>query len=110
MSVRESFVARFGESDAAAIEAAAAEHKNGVHDEPGSDYFRWAVVIAIGYQCMELAGYREYHGITATWADIKDWIKSDGDLARHDGDSDYLAVFAGTYNEFVGIDDSAVPA
>ena len=107
MSVRESFVTRFGESDAAAIEAAAEEHKNGVHDEPGSDYFRWAIAIAIGYQCAELDRYREYHGIAAPWAEIKDWIKTDGDLAHHDGDSDMLALFAGVYNEYVGIEEPA---
>jgi hypothetical protein len=103
MSTRDSFVARFDEANAAAIEAAAEGHKNGIHDDPGSDPFRWAIALAIGYQCAELDGYREHHGITTPWSEIRDWIKTDGDLANHDGDCDYLAVFTGTHNEYVGL-------
>lgn len=101
---REAFVDRFGESDAAAIEAAADMHKNGVHDEPGSDPFRWAIVIALGYQCAEIDGYRDHHGIVAPWAAIDGWLKEPAQrdwLSAHDGDSDYLALFVGTYTPYM---------
>lgn len=109
MSVRDAFVARFGEDQAVAIEAAAEEHKNGIHDDPGSDYFRWALVIALGYECMSLDSYREYHGITAPWPELNEWIKDNGRLAEHDGDSDYLSLFTGTYDEYVGIKRESMP-
>lgn len=97
--IRPSFVARFGEADAVAIEAAAEKHKNGVHDNPGSDPFRWAIVICIGYDCM--SRFREDHGIHAPWDQIQAWIKGEADLASHDGDVDYMSLLAGTYNEYV---------
>lgn len=101
MSTRKSFVAHFGSDQAAAIEDAADSHKNGIHDSKGSDPFRWAIVICIGHQCMEVDGYREHHGITAPWEEIEAWIKEHGDLANHDGDSDYLALFAGVYTKYM---------
>ena len=71
MSTRESFVERFGEEDAARMEAAAEGHKNGVHDSPGSDPFRWAIAVCIGYQCFEVDRYRKCHGFKASFEDIK---------------------------------------
>lgn len=102
MSTRDSFVQHFGEDNAAAVEGAAQEHENGMNsNDKGSDPFRWAISIAIGYQCMELDRYREHHGFTAPWPAVKQWIKDHGDLAHHDGDVDYLALLAGTYNEYM---------
>lgn len=101
---RDSFVARFGEDQAAALEAAAEGHGNGINGtRKGSDPFRWAVAIAIGYQCAKVDSYRAHHRITAPWPEIQQWIKDEGDLANHDGDVDYLALFAGTYEEYVGV-------
>lgn len=109
MSTRESFVERFGEADAASIERAAVYHKGEFleSDKVGSDTFRDAIVIALGFECMSADSYREYHGITAPWADIQEWIRTDGQLAHHDGPVDYLAMFAGVYNEYVGIEAEA---
>lgn len=95
------FAAEFGEDQAKAIFAAAESHTNGVHDKMGSDPFRWALTIAIGHQCAEVADYRRHHGITAPWRKLKAWIKDYGNLANHDGDVDYLSLFAGVYNEFM---------
>lgn len=103
MSVRDSFVARFGEDEAQRFEAAANQHGNGLnYARKGSDPFKWVVAIVIGYQCAEVEGYRGIHGITSSWDEVKDWIKTDANLASHDGDVDYLSVFAGVYNEYVG--------
>ena len=63
--LRAEFVSAFGEVQACAIEHAAEGHKNGIHDRPGSDPFRWALLICIGHECFTKASYRTYHDITA---------------------------------------------
>lgn len=100
MSVRESFRETFGEDQATAIENAAQEHENGVHDNRGSDPFKWAISICLGYECASKDSYREHHGITAPWEDISAWIKKHGELSTHDGDIDYLSAFAGVYDKY----------
>lgn len=110
-SVLVSFVKYFGEDQAKAVEAAAEEHANGPNNtKRGSDPFRWAITIAIGYQCMEKDGYRKHHGITPKWDKLKAWIKRYGNLAEHDGDMDYLALLTGVYNEYVPkVEATSVP-
>ena len=100
-STKESFIAHFGAEEAERIMCAAEEHMNGAHDESGSDVFRWAICICLGYECMSNETYRKYHGIITPWKDIKEWIKTYGNLEAHDGDVDYLSLFVGVYNEFV---------
>lgn len=103
VSIRVAFAKKFGESQAAAIEHAAQGHENGVNSaRKGSDPFKWALLICIGYECISKDGYRKHHGITAPWAEIKAWIKKHGSLASHDGDCDYISLMCGAYNEFVG--------
>lgn len=104
---REPFVLRFGEDQADRLQAAAESHKNGIHDETGSDPFRWAVVIALGFECA--SKYRDSHGITFPWSDFDAWLKEPAQrawLARHDGDSDYLSLFAGTYDAYMPQEDA----
>jgi len=100
--IRDSFVREFGEDQAVAIEGAAIQHGNGINNiNTGSDLFRWAILICIGYQCAEVDSYRQSHGITAPWEKIKTWIKINAHLESHDGDCDYLALFACAYNEYM---------
>jgi hypothetical protein len=107
-SIREAFAEKFGEDQAQLIEAAAESHANGVNSENrGSDPFKWALLIAIGYQCAEIDSYRDYHGITAPWTDVKQWMIDHGDLGSHDGDGDYLAALAGSYGEYMPASVSA---
>jgi len=103
MSTRESFVSAFGEAEAAAVEAAADMHRAELVEgyEMGSDAFRDCIVIAIGFECMEQDGYRDYHGIATPWISLRQWIKDNGRLPEHDGPIDYLAMYAGAYNEFM---------
>ena len=99
------FAAVFGEDDAYAVMGAAEKHKNGIHDNPGSDYFRWALCICIGYEC--LRRFRDYHGINASEADLDEWIKAHADLGSHDGDIDYLAAaLVGAYDPYLNRDAS----
>jgi hypothetical protein len=99
MTIRDAFAAEFGKDTAAAIEAAAASHKNGVHDNPGSDPFKWALSICIGHECM--SKYRDDHGVTADPEAIRLWVVEHGDLASHDGDVDYLALLCGVYDPWL---------
>ena len=98
MSIRIEFIERFGEVEAMNIEKAANEHQSS--GDKGSDPFKWALLICIGYQCMELEGYREGHNIETPWDELKRWIKDYANLDSHTGDCDYLALLAGTYSEF----------
>jgi hypothetical protein len=98
-ATRTAYVEAFGEAQAAALEAAAAMHKNGIHDEQGSDPFRWAVAIAIGYECVEK--YADSHDITVTQDQFLVWVREHGDLEHHDGDSDVLALFTGVYQKYM---------
>lgn len=101
--IRTAFVAAFGEDEAARIEAAAEEHANYVNSSNrGSDPFRWALVICIGYQCMSREEFRTYHGIMTPWNVLHDWIVVNGDLRAHDGDCDYLGLFLDAYTPYVG--------
>lgn len=106
--IRDSFVARFGEDQAAAVEAAADRHvgNDDAHenDDRGANPFQWSLLAAIGYEC--IGRYVESHGITADPDDIKAWALAEGDLANYSGDiPDYLALRAGTYSDWVNTDD-----
>jgi hypothetical protein len=102
-AARARFVQRFGAAAAAAIEKAAEGHRE-TRSGKGSDPFRWAVVIALGFQCMEVGAYRENHGIEPPWPELKAWLfepEQRAWLSAHDGDLDALALLTGRYNEFM---------
>ncbi len=100
-STRSSFVEHFGEEQACAIEDAASEHVNESNSaNRGSDHFRWCISIVIGYNCVKEDRFREHHKITIPFDKFQEWVKTHGDLGKHDGDFDYLAFFAGVYNEY----------
>lgn len=101
MSIRAAFAGKFGEDQAAMIEAAAVQHVNSAHDDRGSDPFKWAIAICIGYECMTVDRYRDYHGITADAGELKAWVREHGGLASHNGDVDYLGAAAGAYEGWV---------
>ena len=100
-SIRPLFVKEFGEDQAFAIEKAAEEHDNEVHPKRGKDPFKWALLICIGYECLEKEKYREHHGINVPFTELKEWIKEVADLRSHEGDVDYLSLFCGKYSEFI---------
>ena len=73
MNLRDKFALKFGEQNAEKIVAAALEHDIGriIQHNDQSD-FRWALLMVIGWQCVEL--YNEYHKIDITWKKFKKWI------------------------------------
>lgn len=102
-SIRHAFIAAFDEDTALSIEAAAEEHANEYNSsDRGTDLFKWALLICIGYECMSKERYRVYHQIRPEWDALKAWIITHGHLGEHDGDSDGISLIAGVYNEFVG--------
>ena len=111
MTRREAFVNLFGEDEAKALEGAAEHHKNGVHDRTGTDPFRWAICICIGYECFTKESYADYHGIKHGKA-IKNWLLQSEQrewMAAHDGDVDFLACFSGAYDPYMPVKGEEKP-
>jgi hypothetical protein len=113
VTVRESFVARFGEDQAVAIENASRDHMtmdSSIHaeDSLGSDPFKYHFLNAVSYECISRPRFREHHGITADLDAMRDWALTEGDLGGHDGDvPDYLALLVGVYDEWIVLPSSA---
>lgn len=98
--IRGKFVERFGEDDAKAIEAAAEQHSNGSNSErKGSDAFRWALLIAIGWEC--ISRFRGDHGIKLDTEELREWCKDHADFGSHNGDCDYLSLMSGEYENWM---------
>lgn len=93
------FAAQFGEQQADAILSAALAHNNEVHNDPGSDHFRWAIAIVIGWECV--SRFAEHHKITVSQDEFKQFVLDEADLGHHDGDVDYLGLFVGVYQEYI---------
>lgn len=105
--IEEKFVKDWGEELAQKVWECAYSHANGINDaNKGSDPFKWALLIVIGYQCFEIEDYRKYHGVPdLDWEKMKKWIRDNAELETHDGDCDYLSLWAGRYNYYVGLDE-----
>jgi len=95
----ENFAAHFGMEQAEAVLAAGFMHNNDVHNDPGSDIFRWAVLLCIGYECF--TRFRDDHGITVPEEDLRKWVLEEAELLIHDGDCDYLGLIAGAYDTWL---------
>ncbi len=109
MSKRDEFAARFGEANAALVEAAAEEHlRSRAFDHAlgkGSDEFRWAVLQTISFECM--SRFADSHGFTCEWADVEAWLTEPEQrqwLGGHDGDVDMLGMFVGAFDDFMPVE------
>lgn len=100
MTVRNSFVANFGEENALAFEAAAEAHDNGLHPNRGSDPFKWVLMLVLSYECASKPLFAFHHGITAEWELVDAWIEAKAEMGEYDGDVDFLAFLTGTYNSY----------
>lgn len=100
-TIREKFVEKWGNEQADRIVAAALEHNNEVHNNPGDDVFQWALVITIGFDCWSMDTYRDYHKITVPEDELRQWIKDEADLANYTGDPDYIGLLTGKYEEYM---------
>ena len=102
--IRDLFTKDFGEEQAAALIAAAEQHANETNSaNKGADPFKWAILICIGFECVSRQPFREHHGITVPWEELKRWFKEKAELETHTGDFDYLAAFIGVYDDFLPV-------
>jgi hypothetical protein len=103
-SLRDRFVASFGEYLAVSIEAAVERHipELKFEIERGSDPFRFALVWAVGLECLSRPEFRTEHGITVPWEMLRDWIRGIGLLAGFDGTFDAGGRGAGLFDEILG--------
>lgn len=101
--VRQEFVAAFGEKEAQTMESACAYHMNdrALVAREVKQPFKHAIVICIGSECFTAQGYAKWHGFEAPGDVIKQWVKDHAELDTYKGDMDYLALFAGAYNEYM---------
>lgn len=109
-TVRDSFVARFGEDDALRIEEAAEGHlaETSIHadDDRGGDPFQYLFLAAIGSECV--SRFREHHGIKASEEDMREWALAEGRLGSATCDvPDYLALIGGAYDGWVADGENA---
>jgi hypothetical protein len=99
--LRARFVERFGADLAERIERGidvhAAEYPIAL--DRGSDPFRFSLVWAVGFECLNRPEFRREHGITAPWADLAAWIRSEADLASFDGTMDAAGHASGFFRD-----------
>lgn len=102
--LRERFVARFGGDLAESIETAVEHHIKAISGQVdrGSDSFRWALVWAVGFECLTRPDFRREHGVTVPWADLCGWIADEADLAAYDGTMDWGGRGAGRFDLILG--------
>lgn len=98
------FAARFGEDLAETIEQVAEHHTTVIPAvlDRGSDPFRFALVWAIGFECLTRPEYRLEHGITAPWADLLGWICDEAALDSFDGTMDLSGRGRGLFDAILG--------
>jgi hypothetical protein len=102
--LRTRFAARFGEDLTVTVETVA-EHHTKVIPGPmdrGSDEFRWALVWALGWECLTRPEFRLEHGVTTPWADLAVWIHDEADLANYDGTMDLAGRGLGLFDFALG--------
>ncbi len=102
--LRDRFVASFGEHLAISIEAAVERHIPDlkVEVERGSDPFQFALVWAVGLECLSRPEFRGEHGIAVPWEMLRDWIRGADILAGFDGTFDDAGRGAGQFDEILG--------
>jgi hypothetical protein len=102
--LRTRFVARFGDDLAETIVAVAEHHTKVIPAVlgRGSDPFRFALVWAIGFECLTRPEFRREHGITVPWADLLTWICDEADLASFDGTMDVSGRGRGLFDAILG--------
>jgi len=103
--VRKSFIERFGEDQAFAIEKAALDHfTNGATScapQNASDVFQWALLVVIDLQCISEPKSAAYHGITIQQSDFLAWCREHGKLAEYKGEIPPISLLLGCFDEYI---------
>jgi hypothetical protein len=102
--LRERFVAAFGEHLAISLEAMIERHVPALKFtlDRGSDPFRFALVWAVGLECLSRPEFRREHRVVVPWEMLRDWIRDADLLAGYDGTFDHGARAAGLLDEILG--------
>ncbi len=103
-NLRDRFAATFGEHLAVSIEAAVERHVPALRIplERGSDPFRFALIWAVGLECLSRPEFRAEHGIPVPWEMLRDWIRDADLLAGYDGTFDFGGRGMGLFDEILG--------
>jgi hypothetical protein len=109
MTIRTSFVERFGEENAVRVEEAALMHLGegpaphlDVHadDKWGPDPFAYLFLVCIGRDCF--TRWRTWHNMGFEYEEVLAWALENANLHAYEGDlPDYLAMMAGAYNPWI---------
>jgi hypothetical protein len=102
--LRARFAARFGTYLAETIERVVEDHIKVIPGvvERGSDRFQFALVWAVGFECLSNPDFRGEHGVVPAWADLEAWIRDEAGLAAFDGTMDLGARGRGTFDGILG--------
>jgi hypothetical protein len=102
--LRTRFAAQFGDDLAETIVEVAERHTKVIPAvlDRGSDPFRFALVWAIGFECLTRPEFRREHGIIAPWAELLAWICDEADLASFDGTMDLSGRGRGLFDAILG--------
>jgi len=97
--LRDRFVTAFGEMLAVQVEAAVACHvpRLPFRLESGSDPFRFALVWAVGLECLSRPEFRIAHSIEVPWELLRDWLSDADLLAGFDGSMDDAGWASGLF-------------
>jgi hypothetical protein len=105
--LRSRFAARFGEALAVSLEEAVDEHvaKLAFVVERGSSLFRFTLIWAVGLECLSRPQFREEQGVTASWPDLRTWLREHADFASFDGTFDWAGRAIGEFDDILGVSD-----
>ena len=97
MKLINKFEREFGTIEAAKIFRAAVGHRP--HQIRGDDEFGWAILIVIGFDCIKIKEYAEYHDIKISYRDFRKFcIENKKQIISNNGECDILSIFTGDYS------------
>ncbi len=95
------FAEKFDKTNALKIVYAAEEHEPLTYAScRGNDPFKWALLMCIAFQCIEVPEYADYHGFTFDLVEVRKWIKENVDFSDYDGDLGPLSLAAGVFAQY----------
>jgi len=109
--LEQEFIQKFGEKAYKSLKEACRYHieRGDIHKVYKGNFMQ-VILITIGFQCVAVDEYREFHGIPITWEDFRRWLlKHKKEIAKcklDENDIDYLALFSGAYDFLVDRGDN----
>lgn len=103
-NIRDRFVTTFGEHLAVSIEAAIEKHVPALKIEldRGSNPLQFALIWAVGLECLTRLEFRVEHDITVPWSLLRDWMRAADITKDFDGTFEYGSRGVGRFDEILG--------